>query len=137
MPIPIPETHRDLIEGPVVVIIASIMPSGGVHSSAVWRRYDGEYVLITTETKNQKYKNLRHNPHVSIMALDPTNTGRYLELRGVVEALETEGVLAEVDRQTLLYTGKAHYYGDIESAEKGEEYDGVIIRMKITKVVTS
>jgi PPOX class probable F420-dependent enzyme len=131
----IPEAYRDLLERPVTVIFTSILPTNAPHSTPTWRRWDGEYVLVTVDKSSQKYKNVIRNPNVSIMALDPQNTGRYLEVRGVVEDVTHEGAIEELNRHTKMYTGKDTYYGGIEPAERLSSYEGVIIKIRPTKIV--
>lgn len=129
------ESRRDLLEQAVTVIFISIMANGAPHSTPTWRRWDGQNILVTIDKKSQKYKNIIQNPHVSIMALDPNDSGRYLEIRGVVEEITSEGVLDEVNRQTKLYMGRDTYYGEVVPIEELKTYDGVIVRIRPTKFV--
>jgi general stress protein 26 len=133
----IPSTHKDLLEKPIVVVLSSITPKNTPHVAPVWRRFDGEFIYITSDLAAQKVKNAQHNPHVSVIAIDPTNSGRWIDIRGEVIAITAESALEELDRHTKLYTGKDHYYGNIEPIESKEEYDGVILKIKPIRVVTS
>lgn len=91
MSVIIPESHRDLLERPIVVTLATITPSGQPHLTAIWRYFDGTHIRFITSRGLQKEKNLRANPLVSVMMLDPQNTGRYLENRGIVEEIVDSG----------------------------------------------
>ena len=42
----IPETHRDLLEKPIVVTLGTVAPDGQPFAAVVWRRWDGEFVRI-------------------------------------------------------------------------------------------
>ena len=41
MPIPIPDSHRDLLEKPIVVTRVTITPQNKPHAVAVWQQFDG------------------------------------------------------------------------------------------------
>ncbi|MEM7028356.1 MAG: PPOX class F420-dependent oxidoreductase [Chloroflexota bacterium] len=135
MSIIIPKTHQDLIEGPIVVTLATVMPNGQPHTTIIWCRYDGQHILFSSSQGTQKNKNIDHNPQVSLMALDPQNAGRYLEIRGVVESQFTDGAIQELDRITQLYTGKPTYYGHIVPAESFGTRVHVISKIRPTKIV--
>lgn len=135
MSISIPESHRDLIEGPVLVTLATIMPNGHPHTTIIWCRYDGTHILFSSSEGAQKNKNIDHNPHVSLMALDPQNPGRYLEIRGIVDSQFTDGAIEELNHITQLYTGKPSYYGHIVPQESLGIRVHVISKIKPTKVV--
>ena len=92
MPIKIPESHRDLLDGAVVVSLVTLMPDGRPQASPVWASYDGEHVLIITSDIQQKMINVQAQPYVTILAVDPDNAFRYLEIRGVVDEITNEGV---------------------------------------------
>ncbi len=64
----------------------------------VWQIWDGEVLRFTTTTDRQKCRNVTAEPRVSISVNDPDKPYRYLEIRGVVEAIEpdTEGSFFDV-----------------------------------------
>jgi PPOX class probable F420-dependent enzyme len=137
MALVIPESHQDLLVKAVVVILTTVSAEGKPYAVAVWRRWDGEALRITSDPNNRKHKNILANPNVSVsvLALDPQNPYRFLEIGGVVESIETEGALDELNLQTQLYMGKAKYYGNVEPAEKESEYKGVTFKIKPMRVV--
>ncbi|MEM7128405.1 MAG: PPOX class F420-dependent oxidoreductase [Chloroflexota bacterium] len=132
----IPETHRDLIEGPILVTLATVMPNGTPHTTIIWCRFDGAHILFSSSEGGQKNKNMAHNPNVSLMALDPQNAGRYLEIRGVVESHFTDRAIEELNRITQLYTGKPSYYGHIVPQETFGQRVHVIFKIRPTRVLT-
>ena len=136
MSISIPKSHRDLIEGPLVVTLATVMPNGQPHTTAIWCRYDGTHILFSTSQGAQKEKNMRQNPLISLMALDLQNPHRYLEIRGTVEEMFTEGALEELNRITHLNTGQPTYYGHVVPAEEEGKRVHIISKIRPTKVVT-
>jgi PPOX class probable F420-dependent enzyme len=77
----IPESHRDLLTGPVAVL-GTIGASGRPQLSGVWFLADGDTVKVSLNTARQKVKNLQANPKVSLLIFDEKSPYRYLELRG-------------------------------------------------------
>ena len=132
----IPDSHRDLIEGPNLVTLATVMPNGHPHTTIIWCRYDGTHILFSSSQGGQKNKNMAINPNVSLMSLDPQNGGRYLEVRGVVDGQFTDGAIDELNRITQLYTGKPSYYGHIVPQETFGQRVHVIFKIRPTKVIT-
>ena len=131
----IPDSHKDLLEKPVVVILSTVSAEGKPHSVAIWRRWDGETIRIVSDPNNRKHKNMTANPNVSVLALDPQNPYRFLEIGGVVESIETEGALDELNLLTQFYMDKPKYYGTVEPAEKEAEFEGLLFKIKPTRVV--
>ena len=135
MPVIIPDTHRDLLERPIVAILATIMPSGQPHTTVIWRYFDGTHIRFITSRGLQKERNMRTNPLVSVITPDPHNSERYLEIRGTVEEIIEAGAIEQLDQITQLYTGKPTYYGHIEPAEDKGQRTHVICKIRPTKVV--
>ena len=62
----IPESHRDLLERPVVGVLATINPDGSPQASPVWLDYDGTFVRVNSARGRQKDRNMRARPRVSL-----------------------------------------------------------------------
>jgi len=135
MAITIPESHLDLLNDPIVVTLTTVSAEHEPYSVAVWKRWDGKQLFITSDAGVRKHRNILVNPHVSVMALDPKNPYRYLSLGGIADILEND-VVEELDRQTLHYIGEPHYFGSQEPVEAQASFKGVIFKIKPTRVVT-
>jgi PPOX class probable F420-dependent enzyme len=107
----IPHSHRDLVDGPVIAALATLMPDGQIQVTPVWCSYDGTYVIVNAAADRQKHKNMVERPHVTLMMFDPQNQFRYLEVRGVVEVITADGGGESMNELSLLYTGKPKRYG--------------------------
>ena len=107
----IPDSHRDLLERPVLASLATLMPNGQIQVTPVWCNYDGTYVIVNATADRQKHKNMVERPHVTLMLLDPENAFRYLEIRGTVEVITAEGGGESMNELSLKYTGKSKRYG--------------------------
>lgn len=128
------EKYLDLIEGPVVVSFTTMMPDGMPQTTPVWCMWDGENVLINTAKGRQKDQNVRANPKVNIMALDPENPYRYLEIRGEVTDITEEGGLENINQLAKLYLGADSYYGGVTPAELEASETREIITIKPVKI---
>lgn len=133
----IPTPHQDLIEGPIVVTLVTLMPDGQPQATAVWLLYDGTHFLVVTGCDRQKYRNMRRNPLVTIMALDPKNSGRYVEIRGRVVEIDEEGATPVLDKMAQLYEGTPKYYGYVEPAEDEGKQPLALCKIRPTKIVTA
>lgn len=80
--IDVPESHRDLIEGPHTAVIVTVGADGRPQSSAVWFLHDERGLRVSITTDRQKYRNLVARPGVGFFVLDPHDPQRYLEVRG-------------------------------------------------------
>ncbi len=134
MTVTIPDTHRDLVCTPVHAVLTTLMPDGMPQSSIVWADYDGEYILINTTLERQKGRNLRANPKVTLLSIDPNDSSRWLEVRGQVAEITQAGAEIHADTLTRRYTGKQHFYGDIYPAEQKYKETRVIVKIEPIKV---
>ncbi len=134
MAIPIPETHRDLLVEPVHGVFSTMMPDGQPQSSIVWVDYDGIYVLINTTLERQKGRNMRANPKVALLVIDPQDGSRWIEVRGNVVEIRRAGAEAHADQLTQRYTGKQRFYGDVYPVEQKQKETRVIVTIEPIKV---
>ena len=105
----IPTEYRDLLVRPVLVSFATVMPDGQPQVTPVWIDYDGTYLRVNTAAGRQKHRNMEARPQVTILAIDPDNSGRYLEVRGTVVRIDPEGGDAHIDALARKYLGVEVY----------------------------
>ena len=67
------------------------MNEGPPQVQPVWCNFDGTHILVNTEKGRQKYRNMSRRPSVTILAIDPDNALRWLEVRGTVAGITEEG----------------------------------------------
>jgi hypothetical protein len=84
----------------------------------------------------RKERNMRDNPRVTILAYDPRNPLRNVEVRGLVVEMREEGAVAHNDRLAQLYLGKqgARFFGDAVPAELAATYIPVKVTIAPTRV---
>lgn len=133
---PIPPSHRDLIDGPYCVALTTFMPDGSPQTTPVWCNAEGDTILINTMQGFRKEKNMRQNPHVTLLAYDPTDPFRNIEVRGLVVEMSEDGALEHLDELTRLYHGRpdAHFFGDSVPAEHQASYHPVKVRIQPARV---
>jgi PPOX class probable F420-dependent enzyme len=117
MTVPIPDSHRSLLDEPIIAVLTTLMPDGQPQSSLVWCDYDGTHVRVNITRERQKGKNVQADPRVSLLVIDPDDTNRWIEIRGEVTITE-DGAEECLDRLTRLYTGKRHFYGEVAPLEQ-------------------
>lgn len=105
----IPEGYRDLLDGPVTVSLATILPDGQPQVTPVWADFDGTYIRVNTAEGRQKHKDMVARPQVTVMAIDPANPYRYLEVRGTVARITDEGAAEHIDALAKQYLGVDRY----------------------------
>jgi PPOX class probable F420-dependent enzyme len=105
----VPDTHRDLLEKPVIAHLATARPDGALQNNPVWFEWDGEHVKISQTRSRQKMRNVEREPHVALSLTDPDNGYRYLEVRGVVERVEDDPDREFIDSLSERYMGKRPY----------------------------
>jgi PPOX class probable F420-dependent enzyme len=118
----LPESHRDLLEGPNFAHLATVRPDGSPQSSVMWFAWDGSRLRMTHTKNRQKFANLESEPRVALSIADPSDGYRFLEVRGTVEKIEDD------DATASFYKSLQHRYG------QDYEITDVDIRVVITIV---
>ncbi len=132
----IPEPYRDLIDGPFIAVLTTVMPDGYPHTTPVWCNRDGAYVLINTMKGFRKERNMRENPRVTLLAYDLKSPFRNIEIRGSVVEMTEDGAVEHLDFLTQLYMGKpeAKFFGDCVPVELQATQHPVKVRILPTHV---
>jgi PPOX class probable F420-dependent enzyme len=97
-----------LLRAPSICYIATIMPDGSPQLTQTWVDTDGEHVIINTVEGFQKVRNIERDPRVALTITDPNETHRYLQVRGTVINVTTEGGVENIEKLAHKYTGKPY-----------------------------
>jgi PPOX class probable F420-dependent enzyme len=100
----IPEHVRALLDRPLLVNLGTVRPDGAPQVNPMWFVFDGEFVWFTHTNVRQKYKNIAHEPRVSVSIIDPDTFG-YVEIRGVVDHIEDDPEAKLYQRLSERYNG--------------------------------
>ncbi len=131
----IPVSHLDLVHGPRVAALTTLMPDGTPQTTVVWCDFDGVHVRVNTMRGFRKEKNMRLNPKVTLLCYDPRKPLRSLEIRGLVVEMTEEGAMEHLDGLTELYTGKKPYFGTCVPEELKETETPVLCKILPIHVV--
>jgi PPOX class probable F420-dependent enzyme len=110
----IPESHQDLLRSNVKAFasIATIMKDGTPQVTPVWFDWDGKDILVNSAAGRLKDRNMRANPNVALSIVDPTNPYRYIQIRGKVTEITTEGAIDHIEKLSQKYTGHRYFEGE-------------------------
>jgi PPOX class probable F420-dependent enzyme len=131
--LPIPTSHRDLLTRPIHGVLTTIDGLGQPQSSLVWVDTDGECARINTTLERQKGRNMLANFRVSMLVVDPENTGRFMQIRGNSELI-VDGAGEHLDALTRKYTGHPCYYGFVCPAGQAKLETRVICRIHARRI---
>jgi len=77
----IPTSHRDLLDAPIPVTLATVGPTGHPQLTAVWAVLEGDQIVTSLAGIRQKLKNLTAQAQATVFVIDPGNPFRTLEVR--------------------------------------------------------
>ena len=134
MVVKIPESHRDLLAGPVNVVLTTLMPDSQPQTTPVWCNLDGDDVLINSMKQFRKHKNMRLNPKVTLLAYRLKQPLRNIEVRGQVVEMTEEGALEHLNELNVLYGSGPEFFGDSVDASLKDKFTPLKIRIKPMRV---
>lgn len=120
----IPESHRDLLDRPLLAMLGTIQPDGAPQVMPMWADLADGLVRVNTARGRQKLANMVRNPHVSVLVVDPNDEFRFIEVRGEVVLITTDGADAHADKLIKEYRGPEH----VPTAPRSETRVTVAIR---------
>lgn len=86
----IPDSHRDLLDRPIVVSLATLQPDGSPQVMPMWADLEDGKVRVNAAVGRQKHANMIARPAVSVLVIDPDDPFRFLEVRGRVVSCSVE-----------------------------------------------
>jgi PPOX class probable F420-dependent enzyme len=127
-PVTLPDNVRSLAEAKSFPTVVTLLPDGTPQARIVWIDTDGDYLLINTERDRQRTKNVRRDPRVTVLLVDPENPYEQVEVRGhVAEIVEDESARAHIDKLAQKYLGTP--YGNAIASPR------VILKVAADKIV--
>jgi PPOX class probable F420-dependent enzyme len=133
--LPLPDTHVYLLTRPICGVLTTMGRDGSPRSSLVWADIDPATgcARINTTLERHKGRDLLADPRVSLLVVDPENTGRFIQIRGDAE-LVTDGALDHLDALTRAYTRHARYYGCIYPLDQQARETRIICRIHARRI---
>lgn len=109
----IPAEFHELLSSTAVAMVGTIGRHGEPQVTPLWFLWDGERVRISLVDGRQKLRNLRRNPAISVVIVDPAHPTYYIELRGRIDDLVPDPEFALEQAIARKYTGS---WTDVEPA---------------------
>lgn len=120
----IPEDYRHLLEEPNYGVLATIRPDDTVQANPMWFELVGDTIRFTHTSTRGKYRNLQHNPSMSLAVIDPADPLTYIEVRGrLIEVLP--------DPESVYFQHLAERYGHPEFGVPADTAHRVVLVMSI------
>ena len=103
----IPNAYQDLLQRPLLAVLATTMPDGSPQATPLWFDTDGPYIRVNSARGRTKDRNIRRDPRVALVIVDDANPYRYLQIRGrVVEIIEGDVAREHINQLSQRYTGQ-------------------------------
>ena len=111
MSLPIPEKFHDLLARPILCAATTLNPDGQPHSVPVWCDYDGEHVRVNFRVGTKKTRNLKGDPRLTLLVIDPQNPGHWVEIQGRAAEVrdDAQGAREHINQLSQKYTGNPVY----------------------------
>jgi PPOX class probable F420-dependent enzyme len=101
----IPEEFHPLLESTAVAFVSTLGKHGEPQTTPLWFLFRDGRVHVSLVEGRQKLRNLRRDPRISLVVVDPARPTVYVELRGRVDELVPDPDL-ELERAVATkYTG--------------------------------
>ena len=85
------------------------MKDGSPQVTPVWVDFDGKHVLVNSEQKRVKVRNMKRDPRVGVAVFDMANPYNFIEIRGRVVDITTDGAADHIDKMAKKYMGQDKY----------------------------
>ena len=109
--------YRDLLDRPVVAVLAVIGPDGRPGLTPMWFDYEGDRILVNTASHRPKCGWIRDNPQMTLILVNPENPYHWMSMKVTAVAEHPEDgpdgarVTAQLNRIWKKYIGEGDEYG--------------------------
>jgi hypothetical protein len=93
--------------------------------------------LVNTADGRRKANNIRNNPKVALIALDPMDAFCWIDVRGIVEEIVEDKDFKNINAHAKLYTGNDEFIGEYVPEERKWKEKRIIFKIKPERVVVS
>ena len=101
-----------LLRQPSICYLATSMPDGSPQLTQTWVDTDGEHVIINSVQTHVKVKNIARDPRVAVAIAAPDDPSRYVQIRGRVVSITTDGAVEHIEMLAQKYLGRPYpWYG--------------------------
>ena len=96
---------RRLLDGANFAHLTTLQPTGQPKSDVVWVARDGDHILVATDAKSIKVRNVAADKRVALSLVDFDDPYDQLLVRGVVAEVRPDEDLAVLDSMSQKYLG--------------------------------
>lgn len=111
--LPFPDHVRALLAKPNPAVVATLRSDGHPVSVATWYVLEADRVLLNMDATRTRVGHLRRDPRLTLTVLDEAGWYTHVSLLGRATQMYDDEGLADIDRLSTHYTGRA--YPDRES----------------------
>jgi PPOX class probable F420-dependent enzyme len=103
------EKAERLLKGKNFATVATVRRDGSPQVSPIWVDYDGTHIILNSEKKRAKVKNLQRDPRVSVSVFNQENPYDYVQISGKAVEITPEGGADGIDKMAQKYLGQETY----------------------------
>ena len=105
-PCPLDENVRRLVDGPNFAALSTLMPDGSPKVEPVWIGREGDLLLVATDSRGIKGRNIALDPRVALSITHHQNPYEQALIRGRVVETRPDDDLEVLDRMSARYLGR-------------------------------
>ena len=95
-----------LTEKKALAHLATVMPDGSPQNTPVWFDFADGKIRVNSARGRVKVRNMKEGAKVALSIMDPDNSDRYVQLRGIVTRVtEDDAAAAHIDSLAHKYMG--------------------------------
>lgn len=122
----VPVGYEDLLERPLVGVLATVSPDGSPSLTPMKFQWDGAHFRMSHTIPRKKFVSLQANPNYSFLLTDPDKPSRVLEARGWL-------VTVRGDDEGEFYLSLEERYGSAELTKPDDVEDRVVMILDATR----
>jgi PPOX class probable F420-dependent enzyme len=104
----LPAPVEDLLGQPNHATISTVRPDGHPVSVPTWYLYENGRILVNMDAGRKRIEYLRHDPRVSLSAMDPEDWATHVSVLGRVVEWADDPDLVDIDRIARHFTGRPY-----------------------------
>jgi PPOX class probable F420-dependent enzyme len=101
----LPPSLLPLLDSTAIAFVSTIGPSGAPQTTPLWFLWEADALHFSLVDGRQKLRNLRRDPRLSVVVVNPADPTWYVEFRGHVDELVPDPGLLLERKIAVKYTG--------------------------------
>jgi len=94
-----------LLRARSICYLATVMADGSPQLTQTWVDTDGEHIIINSVQSHLKVRNIQRDGRVAVAVSDPADPGHYVQVRGRVLDVITDGAADHIETLSRKYLG--------------------------------